>query len=980
MLISKTLPNLMNGVSQQPDALRFDTQCADQVNAYPSVVEGLTKRLPTEHICKTNLTGDASTFVHTINREGNEKYTVLVRDQLIRVYDINGNQKTVEIDASVGANADSIAYLDTDTAATSIKALTIADVTYLTNTEKEVSMTGTTPASVSEHEALVFVKQAYDSIYDVTIKQGDTSIVATVDAPSSNPSTKDIATSLAQQLNVEGAAGTQSYTTSATNQLNTGSNTLSAQSFQVQTADKITQFKWKSARDSTGFLYTSYGWAICADNGSGAPGTALVGSTFNLTNISWSSPEPNKFEIQTVVVPNGGFVPTPNTTYWLVQRLYRVDTFGTPILQNLLSSWFHGTANSYPTNNAFTASSYYNGQVQSGDFYFIIFQQGASALTTVSATASGSSIYINASEDFSITSTNTYTDTYIESFKGKVQKFTSLPKIAKDRMILQIEGEPDSGIDDYYVKFVTTAAPGGLGEGSWEECAGPNIENGLALNAGTMPHILIKQPNGTFVLKAANGSNHTSTSTGTEATYDYSKFAWGNRLAGDQITNPDPTFVGKTINNLFLFKNRLGVLADENIIFSEAGEYFNFFRFTVIDLLDTAVIDIASASSEVSTLRYALPLAERLVVLSDQAQFFVQADTALSARTVSIARSTAFNIIPNAEPTASENSLFFAFNRGSYSGVREYFPTDLQETFEGVDISTQVPKYIPSDISKLTAANHENVVFAMSTGDTDSLYVYNYYNNASKRVQSAWHRWEFGTGTKVLNIDLIDTDLYLTMYRAEGVFIEKMAIEIGKTDVGSEYVSCLDRRIDQSKCTVNGATITLPYNKTPGRNIEIITTGGERIKVSTQADGSNQVTAEKSLTGVNFYIGEAYEMSYTFSDVTLKEGTQTGGLAVMTDGRIQIRYATVTYGESGSFNISVTPNFRDTSTYTFTGKILGSGEMTLGSVPLESGEFRFPIFSKADQVGITIKNDTPLPSKFLSAEYELSWNPRSRRM
>ena len=47
-ILNSSLPNLLSGVSQQADALRSPTHCAQQTNAYPSPVEGLMKRHPTE--------------------------------------------------------------------------------------------------------------------------------------------------------------------------------------------------------------------------------------------------------------------------------------------------------------------------------------------------------------------------------------------------------------------------------------------------------------------------------------------------------------------------------------------------------------------------------------------------------------------------------------------------------------------------------------------------------------------------------------------------------------------------------------------------------------------------------------------------------------------------------------------------------------------------------------------------------------------
>ena len=46
--ITGSIPNLFNGVSQQTPALRLPTQGTEQLNLYPSLVQGLVKRPPME--------------------------------------------------------------------------------------------------------------------------------------------------------------------------------------------------------------------------------------------------------------------------------------------------------------------------------------------------------------------------------------------------------------------------------------------------------------------------------------------------------------------------------------------------------------------------------------------------------------------------------------------------------------------------------------------------------------------------------------------------------------------------------------------------------------------------------------------------------------------------------------------------------------------------------------------------------------------
>ena len=806
MLVSKTIPNLINGVSQQPDSLRFATQCEAQENAYPSVVEGLTKRLPSEHLMNTNITGDDKTFVHMINRDEVERYAVIIRDESIKVFDlINNNEETVDV-------PDGVSYLNTDNADTAFRAVTISDVTFIVNTEQPVAMASNdTPSSVNTHEALIFVKQGVstdeDDDYVVTVN-------ATPVPIKGGPDTADVATRI---------------------------------------------------------------------------------------------------------------------------------------------------------------------------------RAGLAGLTGFSASKHGHIVYVSSTSPFTITTTCVAGDNHIKSFKDTTQRFTDLPVIAKDGMILKVEGDPFDTIDDYYVKFVTNSASGSMGEGTWEECAGPAINNALKFDASTMPHVLIRQADLTFVFKKADGDTHQS-GTSPNPTYDYSEFGWANRICGDLDTNPDPSFVGEKINDIFLFKNRLGFLAGENVIMSESGRFFSFFRTTVVDLLDGDPIDVASAHNRVAVLRHAVPLAQKLVLFSDTNQFILEGQPTLTPKTVAMAHATSYECLINCSPESIGASIMFGFDRGSFSGVREYVAEDaVEDVYTGPDISSHIPKYIPGKITRMTAASHENVMACMTDGDTDALYIYNFLDSGSERLQSAWHKFTLGTDAKILGIGFIDTDLFMVVHRTQGVFIEKIPFEPGKTDPNLSFVCRLDRRFTASTAGVSvnftsGAnplvdditTVTMPYQKR-GRDIELITERGERFTPSV-TDGVATFTVTKDLTSETWYAGEKYEMAYQMSNVTLKEPSPGGGRAIIADGRAQLRYGTLVYDESSFFNVEVTQDHRDPNNHTFTGRILGSGNLTVGGIPIESGEYRFPVFSKADQVTITIKNDTPLPSNLMSAEFELNWNPRARRI
>src|SRR3546814_1269810 len=54
------------------------------------------------------------------------------------------------------------------------------------------------------------------------------------------------------------------------------------------------------------------------------------------------------------------------------------------------------------------------------------------------------------------------------------------------------------------------------------------------------------------------------------------------------------SFIGRPIRDVFFYQNRLGFLVDENVVFSCAGDFGNYWRTTVLDYISSDVIDVRS--------------------------------------------------------------------------------------------------------------------------------------------------------------------------------------------------------------------------------------------------------------------------------------------------------------------------------------------------------------------------------------------------
>ena len=99
-LVSKSIPNLINGISQQPPEVRLPSQGEIQENGLATVVKGLEKRPGTEVVQKLDFTPSGTYLIHPIRRDETEEYTLILgkagSDKFIKIFDGDGNAMPVQ--------------------------------------------------------------------------------------------------------------------------------------------------------------------------------------------------------------------------------------------------------------------------------------------------------------------------------------------------------------------------------------------------------------------------------------------------------------------------------------------------------------------------------------------------------------------------------------------------------------------------------------------------------------------------------------------------------------------------------------------------------------------------------------------------------------------------------------------------------------------------------------------------------------------
>jgi hypothetical protein len=626
-------------------------------------------------------------------------------------------------------------------------------------------------------------------------------------------------------------------------------------------------------------------------------------------------------------------------------------------------------AASYTTPNGSTAADAPNISTDhiAAQLYNSLVTNGYST-SGWSISTSGSTVYITRNgSDFSLQTTDGFNNGAMIGVKGKLQKFADLPpNPGVDGFVVEITGTGSgetatSPFDSYYVKFSTANA--GASVGTWVECPAPGIQN--AITATTMPFLLVREANGTFTFKKAT---------------------WKTRIVGDDDSNPFPTFVGKTVSDVFFFRNRLGFLSDEAVIFSESGEYFNFMRTTVTQLVDSEVIDVNASHTKVALLKHAVPFNKSLLLFSEQTQFVIDAGDLLTPKSIGIKVSTEFPCNIQAKPVGIGRNIYFAVDKGEWSSFREYYADTNSLTNDSLDVTGHLPKYIPHGIFKISAAPNEDIISVLSLNDTSAIYIYKYFYANNDKLQSSWSRWSFGDDSTILNAEFIDSSLYLVINRADGVYLEKVTVSLGDIGTDEPYTVHLDRKVALSSgaLTYSGGYTTINLTTlgyTPS-------TGSYQVVIKDHAtlkpgeiydviwDGTNAKVAG-NITGSVLAFGRKYNFKYQLSTIALRSAQSGGGQKSDTEGRLQLRKIAFNYSDTGYFKATVTPLGRETYTYIYSGKVLGEAAV-VGRFNISAGRFPFPIVSRNTGTSIILENDSPLPSSFLSADWEGFYVKRSK--
>jgi hypothetical protein len=531
----------------------------------------------------------------------------------------------------------------------------------------------------------------------------------------------------------------------------------------------------------------------------------------------------------------------------------------------------------------------------------------------------------------------------------EVESIDKLPPSMPEDVVIKIGGDDEINQDDYYMKFHYE-------EKTWIEDVGFALK--YKLDADTMPHRLMRTDTNEFT---------------------WAPIAWEDMIVGDGGTNPQPSVIGNVVNNVTFAKNRLWLFSKDNAVGSKAGDYFNLFAGTVMDVLDDDPIDVGAASGQVANLRSGIMFDKGVLVFSDEEQFaLASGDKLLTPKSVAMDGTTAYSIDPQSEPIKIGADVFFISPRGAYFSVREYtiMPESLMQN--AYNVTSHVPTYIPDGDTLMAGCNTMDMLFVWSSATVKTLYTYKFLWDGNKKVQQAWYKWTFADDIK--GFQVFGTALYILFYNAtDGYRLEKMNLEAIPTDSQDfRYHQDSLKKFDNGSFGDPDTTFALDVDAgADGAGWTVIdASDNSEVTEGFTLVNTTLTFADADKSAEEYYVGRDYEMVYRFSEWYIKDEKDRAIIS----GTTKIRTLELSVIDTGYFVIEVTPFSRamtsQTLSETFTGIRIGESE--LGSITLLSGEMSFPIMADSRRTIIELKSDSYLPVAIQLGAWEGTYVLRSK--
>lgn len=289
----------------------------------------------------------------------------------------------------------------------------------------------------------------------------------------------------------------------------------------------------------------------------------------------------------------------------------------------------------------------------------------------------------------------------------------------------------------FYLKANSVSGSTEFGEVVWRETAGEGVKIDWAFCVGAFV-------GGTFHIGKSPES--LAAATGLEVP----KFE--DASSGDKDSNPRPEFMSRIINHMRMFQDRLMIVSGSTVFLSKSGDYFNWFRKSVLTLADDDPIEVYAQGTEDDIITTGVQHDRNVILCGKRYQYIVPGRENMTPRNPYVGVQASYEGADLAPHASAGSLLFFCQRRERRLTLQRMQPGVVVDRLDALDVSNQLDGYFAGTPRQIVAMTAPGAVFVRTVEMAHGFYVYSYLDSEdnSERLFDSWSRWEFNSNLGVL--------------------------------------------------------------------------------------------------------------------------------------------------------------------------------------------------------------------------------------
>jgi hypothetical protein len=561
----------------------------------------------------------------------------------------------------------------------------------------------------------------------------------------------------------------------------------------------------------------------------------------------------------------------------------------------------------------------------------------------------------------SVTATDGGDNTLIIATANEVESVEHLSYIHKVNKVVKIRAR--NAADAFYMKAIPqdSSVTSGYTPVTWVEGAG--VEHQCV--KGLFYFTVI----GTEAYLAATATDMNSLAGITDAP------PYAVSTTGDDITSPMPYFVGRKINMLALFQDRLLIGSDAVIRCSKIGDYLNFHRSTLLTYPDNDPLEMLSHGNSDDTLRYPVIFDRDLVIFGQKRQYVISGRLALTPTNANMAVISSHAEAGESAPLAVGNLIFYGQTRQGSASIHEIKPSIVTDSPESFSVSTQLSDYIPGKAVEFAANPSPTHLFARSNADRRNLYVFSYLDlEREGRKQDAWHRFEFADEYgAILGIAQTSDGFLIFRLQEQNFGTHHIWLECDRLSMSTDLdvYPYLDSLRPYSAYV---AATDVVRDGIAGDWVVAFGAATDRFLIGDDVDNAAALLAEFP-DATDAYVGISQDAWFTPTNPFVRDSNSQA----ITTGELTVSALEAEAKQSSGY---VTEIIHDgvTDTLRFNGRLVGDPDNNIGEEPINDQHWSFPIGRETRTYSINIKARDWMPFTVSTLEWVGQFFSRSRRL